>query len=144
MPGRPGDPEGFAVTAPQGGPLRVTAFRARVWRSATRAAGLDGLRLHDLGHTAVALWIAAGANPKEVAARAGHASVSFTLDRHGHLYPEADTALRDRLDVPTVPPVQLPRRPSFGCAGRPAVAPVWPQAAPGNDESAADGGSATL
>jgi hypothetical protein len=25
--------------------------------------------------------------------------VSFTLDRHGRLYPEADTALRDRLDV---------------------------------------------
>jgi hypothetical protein len=43
--------------------------------------------------------LAAGANPKEVAARAGHASVSFTLDRYGHLYPEADTALRDRLDV---------------------------------------------
>jgi hypothetical protein len=45
------------------------------------------------------LWIAAGANPKEVAARAGHTSVSFTLDRYGHLYPEADQALRDRLDA---------------------------------------------
>jgi integrase len=44
----PGDPEGFVFTAPQGGPLRVTAFRARVWRPATRAAGLDGLRIHDL------------------------------------------------------------------------------------------------
>jgi len=30
--------------------------------------------------------------------RAGHTSVSFTLDRYGHLYPEADWALRDRLD----------------------------------------------
>jgi hypothetical protein len=46
-----------------------------------------------------ALWIAKGANPKEVAARAGHASVSFTLDRYGHLYPEADDALRARLDA---------------------------------------------
>jgi hypothetical protein len=42
---------------------------------------------------------AAGANPKEVAARAGHTSVSFTLDRYGHLYPESDAALRDRLDA---------------------------------------------
>jgi integrase len=49
----------------------VTAFRARVWRPATRMAGLDGLRIHDLRHTAVALWIAAGANPKEVAAGPG-------------------------------------------------------------------------
>ena len=32
------------------------------------------------------------------ATRAGHTSVSFTLDRYGHLYPEADRALRDRLD----------------------------------------------
>ena len=47
----------------------------------------------------MALWIAAGANPKEVAARAGHTSVSFTLDRYGHLYPESDAALRDRLDA---------------------------------------------
>jgi integrase len=91
----PGHPEGFVFTAPQGGPLRVTAFRARVWRPATRAAGLEGLRIHDLGHTAVALWIAAGANPKEVAARAGHSPVSFTLDRYGHLYPQADSPLRD-------------------------------------------------
>ena len=46
-----------------------------------------------------ALWIAAGAGPKEVATRAGHTSVSFTLDRYGHLYPDADQALRDRLDA---------------------------------------------
>jgi integrase len=92
------EPDALVFTAPQGGPLRVIAFRARIWRPATRNAGLDGLRIHDL-HTAVALWIAAGANPKEVAARAGHTSVSFTLDRYGHLYPESDTALRDRLDA---------------------------------------------
>ena len=60
----PGDPESFVFTAPQGGPLRVTGFRARVWRPATRAVSVDGLRIHDLRHTAVALWIAAGANPQ--------------------------------------------------------------------------------
>jgi hypothetical protein len=122
----------------------VTGFRARVWRPATRAAGVDGLRIHDLRHTAVALWIAAGANPKEVAARAGHASVSFTLDRYGHLYPEADTALRDRLDAlygtaqPTLDAsvVRLARRPGRG----PSVAP----GDPGDDESAADDAPTTL
>jgi integrase len=95
----PAPPDAFVFTAPKGGPLRVIAFRARMWRPATRTAGLDGLRIHDLRHTAVALWISAGANPKEVAARAGHTSVSFTLDRYGHLYPESDVALRDRLDA---------------------------------------------
>jgi integrase len=131
-------------TAPEGGPLRVNVFRARVWRRAIKAAGLDGLRIHDLRHTAVALWIAAGANPKEVSVRAGHSSVSFTLDRYGHLYPEADAALRDRLDAlygsarpaPASSVVRLPRRPGRG----PSVAP----GASSNEKSAADGTPTTL
>jgi integrase len=58
----PAEPDALVFTAPKGGPLRVIAFRARIWRPATRNAGLDGLRIHDLHHTAVALWIVAGAN----------------------------------------------------------------------------------
>jgi hypothetical protein len=50
---------------------------------ATKAAGLQSLRIHDL-HTAVALWIAAGATPKEVRPCARGTSVSLTLDRYGH------------------------------------------------------------
>jgi transposase len=38
---------------------------------------LAPLRPHDLRH-GVALWFAAGANPKEVSVRAGHSSVAFT------------------------------------------------------------------
>jgi integrase len=93
------DPDAFTFTSMRRGPFRPTNFRDRIWRPATTATGLTGLRVHDLRHTAVALWIAAGASPKEVASRAGHTSVSFTLDRYGHLYPEADRALRDRLDA---------------------------------------------
>ena len=105
-----------------------------MWRPATRAAGLDGLRIHDLRHTAVALWIAAGANPKEVTARAGHASVSFTLDRYGHLYLEADTALRDRLDALYGTAQPAPEGTVSGCLEGPGVAP----GGPGDDESAVD------
>jgi hypothetical protein len=67
----PADLEAFVFTAPQGGPLRVTGFRARVWRPATRAAGLDELRIHDLRHTAVALWIAAAPTPRRSTPRPG-------------------------------------------------------------------------
>jgi hypothetical protein len=65
--------------------------------------------------------------------------VSFTLDRYGHLYPEADTALRDRLDAlygaarstPEGTVVRL-----RGQAGRgPSVAP----GGPGDHKSAAPG-----
>ena len=77
-----------------GGPLRVIHFRRRQWRRGVEDAGLRGLRIHELRHTAVALRIAADAGPKAVAARAGHTSVAFTLDRYGHLDPEADWLLR--------------------------------------------------
>jgi hypothetical protein len=85
LAGRSVEPDGFVFALSNGAPLRNASFRTRVWRPATRAAGLEGLRIHDLRHTAIALWIAAGAGPKEVATRAGHTSVSFTLDRYGHL-----------------------------------------------------------
>ena len=104
------EPDGFVFALSNGGPLRTANFRTRVWRPATRAAGLDGLRIHDLRHTAVALWIAAGAGPKEVATRAGHTSVSFTLDRYGHLYRKRTgrcgtvwTAFMRRLAMPSRP-----------------------------------------
>jgi hypothetical protein len=38
----------------------------------TKAADLQGLHIHDLRPTVVALWIAAGATPKEVAVRRAH------------------------------------------------------------------------
>jgi Phage integrase, N-terminal SAM-like domain len=40
LAGNPVGPDAFVFTAPQGGPLRVIAFRARVWRPATRTADL--------------------------------------------------------------------------------------------------------
>jgi len=46
----------------------------------------------------VALWIAAGASPKEIATRAGHTSVSVVLDRYGHLLPGSEERVTDALD----------------------------------------------
>ena len=105
------DPNAWVFPAPRGGPLRATAFRNRIWHPATARAGLSGLRVHDLRHPAVALWIAAGANPKQVSVRAGHTSVAFTLDRYGHLFPDADTQLRKQLDRFARGSRTAPRRP---------------------------------
>jgi integrase len=92
-------PDDLVFTAPEGGPVQLNVWRRRFWAPAVRGAGLAHLRPHDLRHTAVALWIAAGANPKEAATRAGHTSVSFTLDRYGHLFPGSEQRLNDALDL---------------------------------------------
>lgn len=85
--------------APEGGPLRASAFRRRVWQPAIESAGLVPLRPHDLRHTAVTLWLAAGASAKEVAVWAGHASVATVLDRYGHLLPGQEERVTDALEV---------------------------------------------
>jgi integrase len=98
--------------APSGGMIRASLWRRRFWYPATIAAGFgnmvkddeggqhyEGLRLHDLRHTAVALWIAAGASPKEIAVRAGHTSVSVVLDRYGHRLPGTEEKVTDALDA---------------------------------------------
>ena len=50
-------------------------------------------------HTAVSLWVAAGASDLEVAKWAGHRSAAFTKSRYAHLFPEHGEALADRLEA---------------------------------------------
>lgn len=85
--------------SPDGGYLRSNNFRRRYWHPAVTAAGLDGLTPHALRHTAVAFWIDAEASPKEIAARAGHASVVTVLDRYGHRLPGTEDKVTDALDA---------------------------------------------
>jgi hypothetical protein len=49
LAGRSVEPDGFVFALSNGGPLRTASFGTRVWRPATRAAGLEGLRIHDRG-----------------------------------------------------------------------------------------------
>jgi integrase len=93
------EPGGLVFTSPEGKPARASQLRRRVWAPAVRAAGLEPLRIHDLRHSAVAFWIAAGASPKEIALRAGHTSVSVVLDRYGHLLPGSEKRTTDALDI---------------------------------------------
>lgn len=93
------DPSGLAFTTAGGGVLRNGNFRRRVFDPAVARAGIAPLRPHDLRHTAVSLWIAAGTDVLEVSRRAGHSSSAFTLDRYGHLFPDAGERMSDRLDA---------------------------------------------
>ena len=49
-----------------------------------KAAGLTGVRFHDLRHTYAVNAIRAGDDIKTIQGNLGHASAAFTLDRYGH------------------------------------------------------------
>jgi integrase len=90
-------PEGLVFPAPEGGYLRRSNFRRRWWLAATRAAGVEGLRFHDLRHSAATLALTAGANTRELMERMGHTSPAVAL-RYQHVMAGRDQAIAAALD----------------------------------------------
>ena len=86
-------------TSPGGSFLDETNFRGRHFYPAVKKAGLGHVRIHDLRHTAISLWIYSGASIKNVTERAGIASVATAFDRYGHLYKNEDRELAERLSA---------------------------------------------
>ena len=78
-----------------GTPLMKRA--ARYWE----ATELHRITLHECRHTFASMMIAAGVNAKALSTYMGHATISITLDRYGHLMPgnedEAAELLEDYL-----------------------------------------------
>jgi len=54
---------------------------------AWKEAGLAPIGLHEARHTCASIFIAAGVNLKALSTYLGHASITITLDRYGHLMP---------------------------------------------------------
>ena len=87
-------PEGLVFPAAEGGPMRRTNFRRRVWVPATEAAGVPGLRFHDLRHTGATLAAASGAPLKALMQRMGHSTVAASL-RYQHVVDGQQDAIAD-------------------------------------------------
>jgi integrase len=62
-------------------------------------AGVGGLTPHELRHTCASLAIAAGANVKVLQTLLGHKTVTLTLDRYGHLFPDDLGKIADAFDM---------------------------------------------
>jgi integrase len=75
-----------------GTPLLKRAGRA--WE----AANLQRITLHECRHTFASLMIAAGVNAKALSTYMGHATISVTLDRYGHLMPGNEDEAAEKLD----------------------------------------------
>jgi integrase len=86
------EPQAFLFSTSTGTPIRNTNFRRSVkWTETTRRIGFEGLRIHDLRHTAASLMIASGATVVDTQAVLGHSNSHTTLTFYAHLF-------KDRLD----------------------------------------------
>jgi integrase len=111
--GRPTDSfvfSGGSATAP----FTPSAVRRRAitaWAAANKAelekadqenrkpALLEPIALHECRHTYASLMIAAGVGAKALSTYMGHANVSITLDRYGHLMPGNEEEAASLLDA---------------------------------------------
>jgi integrase len=94
----------FVFRTVNGKPLHHGYFWTAYWTPAVRAAGLQGLRVHDLRHTHVAWLIQANTPLPVIMRRLGHASIAITIDRYGHLMPEVDASAADAMQRALVRP----------------------------------------
>jgi integrase len=93
------------------GHIPADSFRRQVWYPARDAAGLAGLRVHDLRHAHASWLLAGGADLQVVKDRLGHASI-VTTERYLHTLPTADETALDALS-------RIRSRGTESAAGRP-------------------------
>jgi integrase len=65
---------------------------------ALKAAKVRRVRFHDLRHTYASMLIALGVNIKFLQQQLGHKSIKVTYDTYGHLFPEVDQEIPERLE----------------------------------------------
>jgi integrase len=66
---------------------------------AWKKAKLEPLGLHEGRHTCASIFIAAGVNVKALSSYLGHASITITMDRYGHLMPGNETEAVALVDI---------------------------------------------
>jgi integrase len=99
------DREGFIFT-PQAAGLAVSGypfidpdyFDESIYGPITAAAGLAGVRFHDLRHFFASMLIAQGESAKYVCDQMGHSSIKVTFDTYGHLFPQAKQEASSKLE----------------------------------------------
>jgi integrase len=79
-------------------PMTASVFD-KSWRRSRTAVDLDGVRFHDLRHSAASMMIAAGGTVLQVSKQLGHANATQTLDTYGHLWPDSFEDLMMRMNA---------------------------------------------
>jgi integrase len=95
---RSGRNDGLVFGTSPTAPFQPSNLRRRAL-TAWKAAELEPIGLHESRHTFASLMIAAGVNAKALSTYMGHASVSITFDRYGHLMPGNEAEAAGMLDA---------------------------------------------
>lgn len=91
---RPGDDPGrWLFEGEQGNPPHQNTV-GYWWRKTSSAAGVTGLKLHDMRHYFASGLIAQGCDVVTVQRALGHASATVTLRSYSHLWPTAEDRTR--------------------------------------------------
>jgi integrase len=89
---RPFDPDSLLARA------RAVCATMNARRAVGKLDPIASAGLHDCRHTYASFMIAAGINAKTLSTYMGHASITITLDRYGHLLPGQETDSASLLD----------------------------------------------
>lgn len=82
--------DGLVFTGERGGRIAPQNFHPRVWRPAVERSGISKRpRVHDLRHSHASWLIAQGVPLNIIQQRLGHESIKTTVDRYGHVMPDA-------------------------------------------------------
>lgn len=84
---------GWLVVSAEGVPIPPTTANGW-WQRTQAAAGLEGVRFHDLRHFYASGLIAAGCDVVTVQRALGHANATTTLNTYSHLWPSAEDRTR--------------------------------------------------
>ncbi len=87
--------DALIFTTSSGRALFYTDWRRYIWIPACNAAGLPGLRFHDLRSLAATMLVATGVDVKTAQTRLGHASPQITLALYARATIEADQRAAD-------------------------------------------------
>jgi len=91
-------PDEYLFPAPNGGPMRNSFFRWRFDR-ACETAGLTGISIKTMRHSAGSLALASGASLPTTSRLLGHAKVSTTANVYSHMLPDDFDNLAAAMDA---------------------------------------------
>jgi integrase len=89
------DRQALVFVNTSGGPLNYSPWRRAQWLPACEAAGLPGLRFHDLRSLAASAMVAEGVDVKTAQRRLGHANAALTLQVYARASADADRRAAD-------------------------------------------------